>query len=166
MENQNLISKEEPKQSLNSNRRMVIVVALLFLVAIIAIIYFVRNKNVSTKQLEQKNIPSYFVLGQSKVTAVKLQDTKDLVLSNKESLGDPVQYTVNLSQGEALKQILVEMQSKGWQAFGGSTQNDQMTLIKMNNSTQSLFLKVEGGKTADAKGVYTSTITIIPVNKK
>lgn len=160
--NQNLV----PKQVSQTNK-VFIATGVIILVALLGVIFwYSKNKSLSSKQLEQRNIPGYFVLGQGQAKPVKLQDTKDLVLSKTESLGEPVQYTLNLSQGEALKQVLKEMQDKGWQAFGGSTQNDQMTLIKMSNSTQSLFLKVEGGKTADAKGVYTSTVTIIPVNKK
>ena len=161
MENQNLIPESEPKQSLPSKRKTVVVIALLFLIVLLAIFYWGYNKKLSPKDLEVKHIPKYFVVDGAQPTAYKVQNTKDYFLqkSLKETVDQGAQYTVQKPYNSVLNEFYAQLISQGWIPTAGTSQKPGFTQYKMVKGVDSLFLTIE------STGSNSTKVTILPVTK-
>ncbi|MCL5666263.1 MAG: hypothetical protein M1383_00605, partial [Patescibacteria group bacterium] len=72
----------------------------------------------------------------------RAQDAGQVPTAKNEELQDGVKYTLDKPHLEAVKEVMQQMKQGGFVAQGGSYQDQQKTVMRMNNSSETLIITV------------------------
>lgn len=159
----------QPLQRKSGRKFLIFAVGVLIVAAIVVLLLLQKEQQKNPENIVKKTgVPEYFVLeGKTQVEEYKVTNPADYSLASGESLKTGVRYELNKSQQEAFRQVYDEMKAKGWIAIAGSGQNGDVSTLKMNNGTETIFIRFEGGKVTDPSQSQNAKtlVTILPVTK-
>lgn len=148
-------------QGLTHKKLMIsVLIIMVALGGIVVLTLYIKHRPIN--QIK-KSVPDYFIDTSAQLTVYTPEDLQDYKLLKGQSLSqNGLQYEVTTPYKQAIRDILTTMDQKGWTAIGGSAQTPTTTMVKMNNGTDTLFIRIESN-IVDTPNK--STITILPVLK-
>ncbi|MDP3741585.1 MAG: hypothetical protein Q8R08_04675 [bacterium] len=143
--------------SKNSKNLWILGLVIIIILAVFFALQYPKQKQLN--ELKQR-IPEYFVDPSAKATVVTQTPQGTPPLLKSENLTEGLSYEVSKPYEQAANEFIITMKEQGWYAVFGSNKSPDKTIMRINNSKETLLCYIE------PTDEQSTRVTIFPVNGK